>query len=281
MNTDPHVLLVHGLGDHARALSLEHCQRALEAVGLRTASFDLPGHGERAQRGLAVRWSDCRDELSRVRRGLSGRPLVLVGLSLGGLLALQHALDEPAGLAGVVAVAPALDPHGSPWLVRKLVPWLARWVPRLRIDPRLDLTAISRDLDLARRCVADPLAQTTFPVSLLAGVLAAIAECQARATELTVPTLLLQGAADRIVPPDGARRFAARASRAVECRVYPGALHNLFVETNRAEVFADIVAWLARLSPSTSETAVSAGERPPSAFLSPPCFSDGHRGGSV
>lgn len=246
MHPDADVVLIHGLGDHARALSQEFCAEALERAGFRVARFDLPGHGQRARSDTSLRWSDCQAELARCLRGLPTRPVFLVGISLGGLLALQHALRAPTEVAAVVAAAPALDPEGAPWLVRRVVPLLARFFPRLPVNPRLDLSAISRDTALAARCLADPLARRSFPVSLLAGIMEAMEECQARAGELAVPTLLLQGLSDRIVPPAGARRFAQRAGARVDLRHYPEALHNLFVETNRAEVFADLTNWLAR-----------------------------------
>ncbi|MBS0660374.1 MAG: alpha/beta fold hydrolase [Verrucomicrobia bacterium] len=239
----PRALLIHGLGDHAQALPQRHARTALEGAGFEVIDFDLPGHGSLAG-ASAVTWSECREAVRRQCRRLADRPLFLVGLSLGGLLALQQALDEPAGLAGVVAAAPALDPHGAPALVRWLVPRLARVFPAWRIDPGLDLRFVSREPALAREYLADPQRQTRLPLSLLAGVLPAIAQCHSSAPRLRVPTLLLQGDADRIVPPAGARAFATRAGGSLKVQFYEGALHNLFLETNRAEIFADLTAWL-------------------------------------
>lgn len=62
---------------------------------------------------------------------------------------------------------------------------------------------------------------------------------------LRLPLLILHGAEDRIVPPSGSAEFFQKAGALdKQRRVYAGAYHNLFLETNRAQVFGDIVTWL-------------------------------------
>jgi alpha-beta hydrolase superfamily lysophospholipase len=69
---------------------------------------------------------------------------------------------------------------------------------------------------------------------------------RAGAREFRVPLLLLHGSADRVVPPDATRMFAALADpRLVEYREYPGAYHALFADTDRQIVLSDLERWIA------------------------------------
>jgi alpha-beta hydrolase superfamily lysophospholipase len=245
------VLFVHGLGDHGQALPYRCLAEALAPCGFGVYGFDLRGHGQSDGRRLYVNaWrdflGDLRLVLEQVQRADSDRPVFLIGLSLGGLLALNYAQHHPAGLKGVVAVAPAVDASGVPALMRALIPLIARVAPRLSLDLGLDLTRISRDAAAARAYADDPLLTLGKSTPRMAAeVLAAIAETQAGAASLCLPLLILHGAEDKIVPPSGSAEFFQKAGALdKQRRVYAGAYHNLFLEANRAQVFGDIVTWM-------------------------------------
>lgn len=68
---------------------------------------------------------------------------------------------------------------------------------------------------------------------------------RSQAPRLRVPLLLLHGEADRVVPPAGSAAFLAEAGSPDKTRLtYPGAGHNLPLETCREQVFADLIRWL-------------------------------------
>lgn len=244
------VIVLHGLGDHCRGLPYQYLTTALAERGFLACSYDWRGHGaSEGPRMYTPDWDTLREDLrafvALVARETSGGPIFLVGLSLGGLLALNFAQHHPEGIGGVVAAAPALDPSGVPAPVRAVVPVLARFLPRISINPGLDLARISRDTEAVRAYTADPAFQVRTTPRLAAAVLQAMAETQAGAHRLGTPVLLLHGAEDTIVPPRGTDAFLAGvASPDRSRRIYPGAFHNLFLEQNRAEVFRDITSWM-------------------------------------
>lgn len=246
-------VLVHGLGDQVDGLPYATAAAALAARGFAVLRLELRGHGRSGGprvhvQGFEVLRDDLRHGVAHARASMPAPlPLFLAGVSLGGLIVIDYAIHHPEGLAGVVAVAPALGETGGSPLLRALVPVLARLVPRLRIDPRLDLDNVTRDPALRKAYVEDdPLYQRRITPRLAAALLAAIPATRARAMDLRVPLLVLHGTGDTIASPAGSRSFCEEARNTDRTyRAYEGAFHNLFVDTNREEVFDDIASWAA------------------------------------
>lgn len=102
-------------------------------------------------------------------------------------------------------------------------------------------------VQLVREYTADPHFQTHTTPRLAAEALRAMQETRARASSLSLPLLILHGEADTIVRPEGSADFFARVQATDKYRqTYPDAYHNLFLEPNRTQVFADIGGWLER-----------------------------------
>lgn len=239
------LVLLHGLGDHREALPYRLFRAFLVQRGVAVFSFDLRGHGEsEGRRMFTPGWSWFRDDLRRFVERVD-QPVFLCGISLGGLMALDFALHEPARLPGVIAMAPAVTAAGVPGPLRWLLPKLARIVPRLAIQPGLDLKGISRDTDLVREYTRDPGFQRKTTARLAAEVMAAMSVVTASAPSLRVPLLVQHGEADTIVPAAGSAGFFASAGATDKTRLtYPEALHNLLIEANRQEVYEDTLRWM-------------------------------------
>ncbi|MGZ5295277.1 MAG: alpha/beta fold hydrolase, partial [Actinomycetota bacterium] len=102
------VVLVHGsrLSAAQWAPVLPHLASYVEAVAV-----DLPGHGRRAEERFTL--ARCGDVVQEaVASAPAGSPVVVVGHSLGGYVALAHAARHSAGLAGVVLAGCSADPVG-------------------------------------------------------------------------------------------------------------------------------------------------------------------------
>src|SRR5437868_11009566 len=102
--TGPTMVLVHGLGgSHANWLAVG----AGLAAHARVLAPDLPGFGRTPLAGRSARVRANVELLDRLLDAVDGRPAVLVGNSMGGLIAMMEAARRPERVAGLVLVAPA------------------------------------------------------------------------------------------------------------------------------------------------------------------------------
>jgi alpha-beta hydrolase superfamily lysophospholipase len=246
------VVFVHGLGEHRRARPYPPFFEALASRGFGVLAFDLRGHGVSQgprlhARDFAVLEDDLKRAIALAADEAEGRPVFVVGGSLGGLIALAAMFEPHDSLAGVVAGSPALDAGGVSPFLRRLVPVLAALVPRLRMSAGLDVSGLARDPQALADYLGDPLMQIgQITPALGAAVLSGIERVMRRADDLALPLLMLHGLADRIVPADGTIALHALAgSRDKTLKTYPHAFHHLLLDDVRDTVTRDIIAWLA------------------------------------
>lgn len=247
---DPRAVVVnlHGLGDHS-GLYLPLVE-FLVPLGFSVHAVDLRGHGRSGgQRAYIERWTDYRSDLDAflrvVRREEPRLPVFLVGNSLGALVALDFAIANPGRVRGLVAVAAPLGPVGVPRALMALGRVMSRIWPRFSLEAHMDLGGLSRDPAVVREILADPLFHRRGTARLSTEVTAAIARVHAKSAALIDPVLFLHGGADRMVPPDGARRFFATLETPDRTfREYPGAYHALFADLDSPQVLGDLTAWM-------------------------------------
>jgi alpha-beta hydrolase superfamily lysophospholipase len=213
-------------------------------------AFDMRGNGRSpGQRAYLASWQEYRGDLDafigRIREWESGLPVFLLGNSLGGLVVLDYVLHYPGRVEGVIAAAPPLGAVGVPPLLMALGRMMSRVVPRFSLNVGMDLTGLARDPSVIEAVLADPLFHRRGTARLSTEVTAAISRVQQLAESLSVPLLILHGAADRMVPPDGSRAFFAKVRFPDrELKEYPGAYHGLFADVGYQEVLQDVEQWI-------------------------------------
>ena len=243
------VCVVHGLGDHAGRF--EHVGRALSARGLAVHSLDLPGHGRsEGPRGHIRGWSEFHDALAvliaRVHGDGDPRPLGLLGHSMGALVALDWALENPSRVRALVLSAPPFDLAMKP-LVFKV--WLARIaekvVPALTQANQIPPSLLSHNPEVVRAHRADPLVHHRVSARLYIEYVRRRGRLFDRARTLAVPTLVLQGGSDPVASAPAAVRFTERAPRGVATlRLYPGLFHEVLNEYEGPAILEEMGAWL-------------------------------------
>jgi alpha-beta hydrolase superfamily lysophospholipase len=253
------IVNLHGLGDHSGLYP--NLGSYFPARGVPVYAFDMRGNGRSPGPRAYVRsWHEYRGDLhaflNLVREREAEIPLFLLGNSLGGLVVLDYALRNPAGLAGVIAAAPPLGRVGVPPVLMALGRVLSRVLPRFSLEVGMDLTGLARDPAVVETVLADPLFHRRGTARLSTEVTAAIDRVQQEASDWAVPLLILHGSDDRMVPPDGSRRFFAKVGHPDRTfREYPGAYHGLFADVNYPEVLRDLEQWVdAHLSARTAVT---------------------------
>jgi lysophospholipase len=238
------LLLVHGLGEHSGRY--DHVGRRLASSGLDVHAVDLRGFGDSGGRRAYVdRWSQYHDDvetgLREVRSASAGRPVVLYGHSLGGLVTLGYVLTDRPKPDLLVLTAPAID-ASIPTVKRVAARVLSRVLPSLEIRNGFDGSVLSRDETVGERYLADPLNHHGTTARLAGEGLAEQARVRGLLGSLAVPTLVLHGAADGLVPAAASEPLAGLAN--VTRKIYPGLRHELHNEPEWESVMDDVVAWL-------------------------------------
>ncbi len=241
-------VLVHGLGEHAGRYA-QVAQR-LNAWGLQVRACDHHGHGgSDGARGALARDGQLADDLAQVldatRAGMAAdEPLVLLGHSMGGLVAADFVARGLRPVDALVLSAPALAACLNP-VQRLLLATLPRLLPNLRMGNGLDAGLLSHDTAVVAAYRADPLCHDRISARLAHYIATGGAAVIAAAPQWRVPTLLLWGEGDRIVDPAGCRAFAVAApAQVVTARGFPGLYHEIFNEADPAPVFALLRQWL-------------------------------------
>ena len=251
------VQIVHGLGEHLGRYA--HVAQWLNTQGWHVAGHDLRGHGHStgARGALADSHAFLADVAlvqDQIRRQLPAGPLVLLGHSLGGLIAARFAAEALAPLpapwsrplAGLVLSSPALDP-GLSGAQQFLLAVLGPLAPRLALGNGLKPDWICRDPAVVKAYIDDPLVHDRVTPRLVRFIVDAGALVQSRAAQWRVPTLLMWAGADRCVAPAGSATFAAAAPPALlTAKVYAGLSHEIFNEPEQAEVLGQLSQWLGR-----------------------------------
>jgi alpha-beta hydrolase superfamily lysophospholipase len=236
------VLLSHGYGEHARRY--DHVAAALVADGAVVYAPDHHGHGKSdGERALADDIEGAVDDLHLVQETATaenpGPPVVLIGHSMGGLIAARYGQRHGAELAALVLSGPAVGGNPEIQALAEMDP-----IPDVPIDPG----ALSRDPEVGKAYAEDPLVyHGPFRLQTLVGFGTAVEAVAVGGDFGALPTLWVHGEDDAIVPVRYTRPAIENiAGEHFEQIIYPEARHEIFNEINRDEVIGDVIAFVRR-----------------------------------
>jgi alpha-beta hydrolase superfamily lysophospholipase len=242
------VLVVHGLGEHAGRY--DPLARRLNDWGFAVRGYDQYGHGESGgPRGGLPTDSRLLDDLSDIVDSTRARmhrktPLILLGHSLGGLVAARFVSLAIRPVEALVLSSPAFDP-GLNRVQKLLLAVLPQIAPNLRVGNGLEASLLSHDPAVVAAYRADKLVHDRISGRLARFIAETGPATIARAAHWQVPTLLMYAGADRLVNPAGSRAFAAAApKRLLTARCFETLYHEIFNELKPAPVFAELKKWL-------------------------------------
>ena len=235
-------LIVHGAAEHSGRY--ERIGARLSAAGIDTHAFDLQGCGASGGRRADIdQWStylfQVRDNLAPLLA--ANLPVVILGHSVGGLIAVDYTFSRHPQPDLVVLHAPAIEAVAPVWQ-RKLAPLLARFVPRLTFANRIDPEEVFSDPMTIELCRADHLATTRTTARLGAILLDRMEQVGRSLDGYTARTLVLHGAADSLVPLSTSESIGDLPS--VDRKIYPGTKHGSIMEPQGLPLVDDIITWI-------------------------------------
>ena len=249
------LFLCHGYGEYLSP-AWEGVGRILAARGFLTFGHDHVGHGKSDGERVQVQDSFDEDYAAQVVLHCRERkkehpelPLFILGHSLGGLIALLAVLQEPELFSGAIMQGPAIevDPTMATPFNIFLAKWLGHFLPSMQVSG-IKKDKITRDKEWVQRLKEDPL-NWHGGLKLRQGYkgLLALENLAGRMPELTLPMLIQHGEEDAICRPQGSKMlFEKISSEDKELKMYEGAFHNLFIETEGVaeKCFKDEIDWL-------------------------------------
>jgi alpha-beta hydrolase superfamily lysophospholipase len=254
------VQIAHGVGEYARRYS--PLAEALCSEGFVVYAHDHRGHGASVAGGAEfgalgeTGWRELVADIGRMgqqaRAAHPALPLALIAHSMGSFAAQQYLLDHSAdvdavvlsGTASIDLLEPALDLDAP----MDLSMFNAAFQP-----PRTDFDWLSRDEWQVDAYIADPLCGFGLDIpggrAMFTGARALTDPGRVAAMRADLPIHIVVGDMD---PVNGqlalvnvlVDRYRAAGLRDVTLQVFPGARHEVFNETNRDEVVADVIIWL-------------------------------------
>ncbi len=236
-------VLAHGYGEHIGRY--DHVAEALRQAGAAVVGPDHRGHGlSEGDRAVIEDFEEVVTDVHTVTlhalEKYSGLPVILIGHSMGGMIAGRYGQRYGQELTALVLSGPMF---GSRGLVEQLLSLAT--IPDIPLDP----AALSRDPSVGEAYASDPLVwHGPFKRSMVEAMKRELDTIEAGPSYGNLPLLWIHGELDPLVPLAATRPVIEHLHGThFEEHIYPGAFHEVFNETNRAEVIADVIDFAQRM----------------------------------
>ncbi|HEU4407606.1 MAG TPA: alpha/beta hydrolase [Polyangiaceae bacterium] len=234
-------LVVHGYAEHMGRY--DEVVEALTGRGVAVGTFDLRGHGNSGgPRGYVDRFADFLRDVDDVLGALGNEdawrgagPPVLLGHSLGGLIAFHVGLADPGHVRALVLSSPYFGlALRVPAVKRLAAQALSRVRPAFSLPSGLRGADVTTDPERARAYDDDPLVFPNATARFFTESLAAQVRALEHAPSLRLPLFVLQAADDRVASAATSRALFERVgSLRKEYRSCEGCYHEIFNERGR------------------------------------------------
>lgn len=242
------VLALHGFNDYRNAFAGP--ARFFAANGIITYAYDQRGFGETAQRGIwpdnGALEADAAMMASLLCARYPGLPLFMLGESMGGAVVINMLREAPC-IKGMVLVGPAVwGWQTMPFWQRYALRFAAHVVPAKTLTGEgLDITP-SDNIEMLRALGRDPLVIKETRIDAMYGLTNLMEAALLSSAQLKLPTLILYGEKDEIIPRDPTCIMLNRLPDVPTTRfvLYPDGYHMLMRDLQADVVLQDAAAWL-------------------------------------
>ena len=245
------VVIAHGLGEHYGRYN--NLLTSMESDDISFYALDHRGHGRsEGKRGhintFAEYTGDLKKFIKMVKAENPGLPVILLGHSMGGTIACKFGQDYPGDIDGLILSSAGLIPAFKvPAWKTGMANLLANIMPGLSMSNGLDRSALSHDQTVVEAYGNDPLVHDRVTARWYVEFSRAGEECLRRANELTMPLLIIHGADDKIVDPQGSKQIMAQASSTdKQLYIFEGLYHETMNELppEREKVLKTLRDWI-------------------------------------
>lgn len=242
------VLALHGFNDYSHAF--EKAAQYFARRGIETYAYDQRGFGASPGRGI---WADEQNLISDMKQAVRalqakypGVPMFLLGESMGSAVIVEAlASENPPRVKGVILSGPAV--WGGPYFIPPLRVslWLgAHLIPYHELTGRGLHVQASDNIPMLMALGRDPLVIKSTRVDAVYGLMHLMDHAYTDAEKLSVPSLVLYGEHDQIIPASPVKAFAKRLPPGHTFVLYPDGWHMLMRDLEAKRVWKDEADWM-------------------------------------
>jgi len=247
------LVIAHGLGEHSGRYA--NLINALSGKGVHVYALDHRGHGMSAgKRGHVNSFSEYTDDLkifmNIVKNYHPDLPVILLGHSMGGVIAFSYALAYPNDINALILSSAGLIPAVEPPAVKaKMALFFSKILPGVAVSNELDAEQISHDRKTIDTYISDPLVHDRITFKWFSEFVAEEQKCMDHAADLNMPLLVFHGTDDRICDFSGSILTHEKASsKDKTIHLFEGLYHETMneVEFERAKVLDMVSTWITK-----------------------------------
>jgi len=245
------ILIIHGLAEHSgRYMNIVN---RFVPLGVAIYALDHIGHGKSdGLRGYVNRFSDYTSTikvyLDMIVKRQKGKPMFILGHSMGGLISLSFLLSYNYAINGLILSSPSIKaPKKIPSMIIFVGKILSKIMPRFRLI-KLTSGNISYDEGVADNYNKDPLVYRGKTTARLAFEIHETIEYVInKAGNIMLPLIIFQAGNDELVHPDGAKILLNKVnSHDKSLIIYDEMCHEVFNEKVYGKVLDDLQIWLSK-----------------------------------
>lgn len=244
------IVALHGFNDYSYAFELPASY--FRTQGIASYAYDQRGFGRAPNRGYWAGASAYADDLRQftatVRKRHPGIPIYILGESMGAAVAIVATTgDRPPAADGLILSAPAIWSRATmPWYQRLLLAGSAHTFPGLTLTGQGLKVVASDNVEILRGLGRDPWVIKGTRVDAIYGLVDLMDQAMARIPQLRMPTLVLVGEHDQIIPKEPLDLMIKRLPKPpARVATYAEGYHLLLRDLHAKQPWRDIVAWLA------------------------------------
>jgi len=242
------VVIVHGVGEHGGCYDELVEMFVSHSIGVFT--YDQRGHGlspgTRGHAAMDDLKSDLKYFVNDLKKKFSNIPIVILGHSMGGQLALRCAIEKDVPVQGAIAASPMIKLVNPPSrILLKIALWISRIAPCITIkagikSEHLAETTVEKPKDSKK----DPLLHGRISLKLFTDLYYHGEKLIKKRQSSNMPVLLMHGTDDPLVSFDAGKLFAQKNKIFVYFKKWHKMRHSLLKDAKKEMVYKHLLTWI-------------------------------------
>ena len=247
-NSNKVILIIHGLGEHSgRYLKLIH---DFNDKNISVFTIDIRGHGKSGgKRGHSPFYkqlmSDIQYFIKHVTNKISNQKYFLYGHSFGGNLVINYSFQKNQKINGIIATSPCIKPAIRPSRIKLFMGKLfQKLIPSLRLSSGIKLNGISKNLQVIKDYINDPLNHNKVSIQLGLDIVSSGIYALENSQYITVPMLVFHGKNDELTSYSASKKLVENSGPNIKFIGFNDAYHEIHNEPEKDELLINIFNWI-------------------------------------